>query len=56
MAYAMSFKMLAEDVERFEQIAFVPAKSCDSYQGFIKSEAISVEEFGKLLHKQERNG
>lgn len=49
MGHILGFKVLAEGVETAEQLAFLRAKDCDSYQGLIKSEAVPAHEFAKLL-------
>ena len=53
MGHILGFKVLAEGVETSEQLAFLQAKGCDSYQGFIKSEAVPAQEFAELLRDQQ---
>ncbi len=54
MGHILGFKVLAEGVETLEQLAFLQAKGCDSYQGFIKSEPVPMHEFAELLRNQQR--
>ncbi len=49
VAHHLGFKVLAEGVETSEQLAFLREHGCDSYQGYLHSEALSVEAFTALL-------
>jgi diguanylate cyclase (GGDEF)-like protein/PAS domain S-box-containing protein len=49
MAHSLGCKVLAEGVETTEQLAFLQAKGCDLYQGFIKNPPMLAEEFAALL-------
>ena len=49
MAHILGFKVLAEGVETAEQLAFLQAKGCDLYQGYLTSPPVPAEEFEKLL-------
>jgi diguanylate cyclase (GGDEF)-like protein/PAS domain S-box-containing protein len=49
MAQTLSMKTLAEGVETSEQLNFLEAKGCDTYQGYFKSRPVSAEEFVQLL-------
>ena len=51
MAHNLGFKVSAEGVETPEQLAFLRAKGCDSYQGYLHSQALSAEAFAELLRK-----
>ena len=53
MGHILGFKVLAEGVETKEQLAFLQAKGCDSYQGYIKSEPVPIDEFAQLLRAQQ---
>jgi diguanylate cyclase (GGDEF)-like protein/PAS domain S-box-containing protein len=55
MGHVLGFKVLAEGVETSEQLAFLQSKGCDSYQGFIKSEALPMHEFAELLRNQQQD-
>ena len=49
MGHILGFKVLAEGVETAEQLAFLQAKGCDMYQGYLTSPPVTAEEFEKLL-------
>jgi|GEM_PF-560052 len=51
MAHTMGFKVSAKGVETPEQLAFLQAKGCDSYQGYLNSPALPAEAFAELLRK-----
>ena len=51
MAHNLGFKVSAEGVETPEQLAFLQAKGCDSYQGYLNSRALPAEAFAELLRK-----
>jgi len=55
MGRILGFKVLAEGVERVEQLDFLQEKGCDSYQGYIKSKPVPAHEFAKLLRNQQRD-
>jgi diguanylate cyclase (GGDEF)-like protein/hemerythrin-like metal-binding protein/PAS domain S-box-containing protein len=55
MGRILGFKVLAEGVETPEQLAFLQEKGCDIYQGYIKSPAVTAEDFVNLLLDQELN-
>jgi EAL domain-containing protein (putative c-di-GMP-specific phosphodiesterase class I) len=52
MGHILGFKVLAEGVETAEQLAFLQAKGCDSYQGYMKSRPIPAKDFTELLSNQ----
>ncbi len=49
MAKALGFSVLAEGVERIEQIDFLREQGCDFYQGYYMSRPVCAEAFEKLL-------
>lgn len=49
MAKGMGFKVLAEGVERQEQLDTLKKLHCDLYQGYIKSKPLEAEAFKALL-------
>lgn len=51
MAHTLGFKVSAEGVETPEQLAFLQEKGCDSYQGYLNSQALPAEGFAELLRK-----
>ena len=52
MGHILGFKVLAEGVETPEQLAFLQAKGCDIYQGYLKSKPLPAEDFAQLLQVQ----
>ena len=53
LAHTLSFSVVAEGVERLEQLEFLDSISCDSFQGFLFSEAVSEPEFKEMLRRRE---
>lgn len=51
MGHILGFKVLAEGVETAEQLIFLKERGCDLYQGYIKSPAVSAQEFAELLRE-----
>ena len=51
MAHTLGFKVSAEGVETPEQLTFLKANGCDSYQGYLYSRALPAEAFAGLLRK-----
>lgn len=49
MAKALNFTVLAEGVEKQEQLDFLHQNGCDMYQGYYKSRPLPANEFEKLL-------
>jgi diguanylate cyclase (GGDEF)-like protein len=49
MAKALNFSVLAEGVERSDQLAFLQDQGCDLYQGYYRSPALPADDFIKLL-------
>lgn len=49
MAKALNFTVLAEGVEKQEQLDFLHQNGCDLYQGYYKSRPLPANEFEKLL-------
>jgi diguanylate cyclase (GGDEF)-like protein len=49
MAHHLGFKVLAEGVETQEQLAFLQAQGCDSYQGYWYSKPLPASDFAALL-------
>jgi len=52
MSKALGYQVLAEGVETKEQLEFLKAENCDIYQGYYKSQPITVEEFEELLLRE----
>lgn len=53
LAHTLSFSVVAEGVERLEQLEFLESISCDSFQGFLFSEAVPEPEFKEMLRRRE---
>ena len=49
MAHALNLKVVAEGVEKLEQLEFLTKNNCDIIQGYIYSRPQSAEDIGKLL-------
>lgn len=49
MAHELNIKLIAEGVEKNEELAFLLENSCDEIQGYLFSPPIRTEEFTKLL-------
>jgi EAL domain-containing protein (putative c-di-GMP-specific phosphodiesterase class I) len=55
MAKSMEFKVLAEGVERQEQLDVLKELGCDLYQGYFTSEPVPADEFVTLLKQGHYN-
>lgn len=51
MAHALELQVVAEGVEKPDQLAFLLENGCDEYQGHLFSAALSEEEICQLLEK-----
>ena len=51
LAKTMQLQVVAEGVEHAEQLAFLQAHSCDTYQGWLFSKAIPAAEMTRLLRQ-----
>jgi EAL domain-containing protein (putative c-di-GMP-specific phosphodiesterase class I) len=49
MGHSLGFRVLAEGVEKPEQLSFLHALGCDMYQGYLKSPPLPPEAFERLL-------
>ncbi|MGF0240168.1 EAL domain-containing protein [Rhodococcus sp. IEGM1300] len=52
MAHGLSLKVVAEGVERQEQLEFLRAENCDEVQGYLISRPIEAGGLARLLQKQ----
>ena len=51
MARSLGLEVVAEGVEKEEQLAFLKSKFCDEVQGFLFSKPLPVEELTSFLKK-----
>ncbi len=56
MGQALGFQLLAEGVEREDQMEFLKEKGCTMYQGYIKSRPVPALEFEKFLQEKQGGG
>jgi EAL domain-containing protein (putative c-di-GMP-specific phosphodiesterase class I) len=55
MARSLGLEMIAEGVEREEQLAFLEQQGCHLYQGYLYSKPLPLAEFRALLaHSRQR--
>ena len=52
MGKSMGLEVLAEGVETAEQLEFLRARGCQSYQGYFRSRPVPATEFAELLRAQ----
>ncbi|EJM74350.1 putative bifunctional diguanylate cyclase/phosphodiesterase [Pseudomonas sp. GM55] len=52
MAHGLKLKVVAEGVERAEQLEFLKAERCDEVQGYLISRPVEAETLAGLLHAQ----
>ena len=53
MAHTLNLEVIAEGVEKEEQLAFLKAHFCDQVQGFLFSHPVSDEELGAMVSRKE---
>ena len=51
MAHSLKLKVVAEGVETEAQLAFLRARQCDEYQGFLMSRPMVASAFGEMLRE-----
>jgi diguanylate cyclase (GGDEF)-like protein/PAS domain S-box-containing protein len=51
MAHSLKLKVIAEGVENEAQLAFLRARHCDEYQGWLMRKALVADDFGALLRQ-----
>ena len=52
LARTLNMEVVAEGVERREDVEFVAARGCHWVQGFLFGAAVSAPEFGEMLRRQ----
>ena len=52
MAHGLSLKVVAEGVERAEQLEFLKGEHCDEVQGYLISRPIEADGLAALLQEQ----
>lgn len=55
MAHGLSLKVVAEGVERPEQLEFLKAEGCDEVQGYLISRPVQAADLAGLLRGQENS-
>jgi EAL domain-containing protein (putative c-di-GMP-specific phosphodiesterase class I) len=53
MGHALRLIVIAEGVEKQEQLAFLQLHNCDEIQGYLFSKPVSAEEFENLLRQED---
>jgi diguanylate cyclase len=48
MGQALGLKIIAEGVERSEELEMLKAEGCDYFQGYLRSEPLSADEFERF--------
>ncbi len=54
MAHGLGLGVVAEGVEREEQLDFLRDRGCDEYQGFLASKPLLASDFLKLVAKNRK--
>jgi EAL domain-containing protein (putative c-di-GMP-specific phosphodiesterase class I) len=54
MAHGLKLKVVAEGVERVEQLEFLKAERCDEVQGYLISRPVEADRLAGLLREQEK--
>ena len=52
MAHSLKLKVIAEGVETEAQLAFLKARQCDEYQGFLMRKAVPAAEFALMMSRR----
>ncbi|HEU0292884.1 MAG TPA: EAL domain-containing protein, partial [Anaerolineales bacterium] len=52
MAHTLNLEVIAEGVEKEEQLSFLKAQFCDKVQGFLLSPPLVAEELGRMMSNQ----
>ena len=53
VAHASKIKVIAEGVERDEQLRFLRDEGCDEIQGFLFSEPVPAEQITRMVRREE---
>jgi diguanylate cyclase (GGDEF)-like protein len=56
MSKALNLKVLAEGVETVDQLNLLEELECQSYQGYLYSKPVSIENLEKMIYKDEKKG
>lgn len=51
MAHSLGLAVIAEGVERVEQLQFLQLQGCNHYQGYLFSKPLAVDEFAQLMNE-----
>ncbi len=49
MAHTLKLSVVAEGVEIQEQVSSLQQLNCDSYQGYLCSKPVAIDEFNRLF-------
>ncbi|MEX0785143.1 MAG: EAL domain-containing protein, partial [Dehalococcoidia bacterium] len=52
IGHSLGLKVVAEGIEREDQLAFLRDRQCDWYQGFLLSRPVPAETFNTMLQRQ----
>jgi len=56
MAHSLGLTVVAEGIEKPDQLAFLRQQDCDEWQGYLFSKPIPFSEFTELLQKNHASG
>ena len=56
MAHVSRIRVIAEGVERSEQLSFLRDEGCDEIQGFLFSEPVPADQIARMCHYDARPG
>ncbi|WFD09577.1 putative bifunctional diguanylate cyclase/phosphodiesterase [Tepidibacter hydrothermalis] len=56
MSTALNLKVLAEGVENVDQLNLLEELDCQSYQGYLYSKPVSIENLEKMIYEDEKKG
>jgi EAL domain-containing protein (putative c-di-GMP-specific phosphodiesterase class I) len=51
LGHALNLEVIAEGVDKQEQLDFLRSRECDTFQGYLFSPGVTEEEFASLLRE-----